>query len=178
MRFLPDENVSRFVVERPRAVGFDVASVGATRSGASDNDVLAAALGEGRILITEDRDFGELVVRQRLEVPGVVLLELDRLSNTAEAHRVAAILSANTDKLARHLTVIEPGRVRIRPLAQQAEWRGGGFDAIAWVHKDHAGVGPRLGVGFRSGSPPRRASRCTFSAVNLPRLKHRRPKQP
>jgi predicted nuclease of predicted toxin-antitoxin system len=121
MRFLADENVSRFVVERLRAVGFDVASVGATRSGASDNDVLAVAMREGRILITEDRDFGELVVRQRAEVPGVVLLELDRLSNMAEADRVSVILSANADKLAGHLTVIEPGRVRIRPLTQRAE---------------------------------------------------------
>ncbi|MGE0009062.1 MAG: hypothetical protein AB7S92_26230 [Parvibaculaceae bacterium] len=42
--------------------------------------------------MTEDRDFGELVVRQRLEVQGVVLLELDRLSNEAEAERVARVV--------------------------------------------------------------------------------------
>ena len=43
MRFLADENVSRFVVERLRAAGFDVAAIGATRSGASDAEVLATA---------------------------------------------------------------------------------------------------------------------------------------
>jgi predicted nuclease of predicted toxin-antitoxin system len=114
--FLADENVSRFVVERLRAAGFDVTAIGATSSGASDADVLATAGREGRILITEDRDFGQLVVRQRLGVHGIVLLELDRLSNVAEADMVATIVSTNVDKLPGNLLVIEPGRVRVRPL--------------------------------------------------------------
>lgn len=116
MRFLADENVSRHVVEGLRAAGFDVTVIGLTNPGASDRDVLATARRDGRILITEDRDFGELIVRQRVEVQGVVLLELDRLSNVAEADRVAAFVSTNVDKLSGNLLVIEPGRVRIRPL--------------------------------------------------------------
>jgi predicted nuclease of predicted toxin-antitoxin system len=116
MRFLADENVSHHVVERLRAAGFDVTTVGLTNPGASDSDVLATAKRDGHILITEDGDFGELVVRQRLEVQGIVLLELDRLSTLAEADRVAAIVSANMNKLSGNLLVIEPGRVRIRPL--------------------------------------------------------------
>lgn len=115
MRFLADENVSR-LVERLRAAGFDVTVVGATQSGDSDNDVLQTAESEGRILITEDRDFGELVVRQRLGVQGVILLELDRLSNAAEAALVVEIVSAQADKLTGNLFVIEPARVRVRPL--------------------------------------------------------------
>ena len=116
MRFLADENVSRLVVDRLRIAGFDVASVGMTISGASDEVVLAAATREGRILVTEDRDFGELVIRQRIDVLGVVLLELDRLSNAAEADAVAAVIAANLDRLPGALMVIEPGKVRIRPL--------------------------------------------------------------
>lgn len=115
MRFLADENISRLVVERLLAAGFDVASVAATNPGASDNDVLAVASAEGRILITEDRDFRELVVRQRLGVHGLALLELDRLSNPAEADLVSAVVAANESKLAGNL-VVEPGRVRVRPL--------------------------------------------------------------
>ena len=60
MRFLAEENVSRLVVARLRAAGLDVTAIGETSSGALDNDVLATASREGRILITEDRDFGEL----------------------------------------------------------------------------------------------------------------------
>jgi len=116
MRFLADENVSRLVVERLQAAGIDVITVGATHSGASDGDVLAMATREHRVLITEDQDFGELIVRQRLGVDGIVLLELDRLSSTAEADRVVAVIMGNQDKLAGNLLVIEPGRIRVRPL--------------------------------------------------------------
>ena len=91
-------------------------AIGTKNPGASDSDVLATARRDGRILITEDRDFGELVVRQQLEVQGVVLLELDRLSNVAEADRVVAVVSTNRDKLSGNLLVIEPGRTRVRPL--------------------------------------------------------------
>lgn len=47
----------------------------------------------------------------------MILLELDRLSNTAEAEMVAEVVSTHADKLIASLIVIEPGRVRIRPLA-------------------------------------------------------------
>jgi predicted nuclease of predicted toxin-antitoxin system len=116
MRFLADENVSRLVIERLRAAGFDVISIGETKSGAPDRDVLDAADVEGCILITEDRDFGELVIRQRLKVRGVLLLELDRLSNAAEADRVDGVVSTYGERLSGNFVVIEPGRIRVRPL--------------------------------------------------------------
>ena len=62
MRFLADENVSRQVVERLRADGHDVIAVTQSGQGVSDKHVVEMANAEGRILITEDRDFGELVV--------------------------------------------------------------------------------------------------------------------
>jgi predicted nuclease of predicted toxin-antitoxin system len=116
MRFLADENVSRVTIQRLRAIGFDVTSISETEPGASDGDVLRAADVQDRILITEDRDFGELVIRQRQEVRGVVLLELDRVSNATEADVVAEVLTVHADKLLGNLLVIEPGRIRVRPL--------------------------------------------------------------
>ena len=116
MRFLADENVSRRVIDGLRAAGFDVMSVSEVRAGASDNEVLSTADREDRVLITEDRDFGELVVRQRLGVSGVMLLELDRLSSAAEAARVTEAAMAHTARLVGNLLVVEPGRVRVRPL--------------------------------------------------------------
>ena len=95
MRFLADESVSRRVIERLRADGFDVISIGETRSGAPDSVVLELADAEGWILITEDRDFGELVIRQRLGVRGLILLELDRVSNAAEAEAVAEVIRSH-----------------------------------------------------------------------------------
>ncbi len=118
MRFLADENVSRLVVEHLRTAGHDVTRIGELGLGASDDAVIAAAWREDRILITEDRDFGEMVIRQQMSVPGLVLLELDRLSNVAEAERVTEIVSANAERLPGNLMVIEPGRVRVRPLSR------------------------------------------------------------
>jgi predicted nuclease of predicted toxin-antitoxin system len=116
MRFLADENVSRRVVERLRADGHDVIAVAQSGQGASDKHVVEMANAEGRILITEDRDFGELVVRQRLGIAGVMLLEVDRLTNSAEANRVGDVVSTHADKLVGNLVVVEPTRLRLRPL--------------------------------------------------------------
>ncbi|MBV8751775.1 MAG: DUF5615 family PIN-like protein [Hyphomicrobiales bacterium] len=116
MRFLADENVSLLVIERLRAGGLEVVSISETRPGVPDRDVLDAANAESCVLITEDRDFGELVIRQNLAVRGLVLLELDRLSNQMEADLVAEAVSAHVDRLLGNLLVIEPGRIRIRPL--------------------------------------------------------------
>ena len=116
MRFLADENVSRTVIERLRAAGFDVAAVAEAHSGATDTAVLAMAKGENRILITEDRDFGEMVIRQRLGVCGIILLALDRFSNARKADRVADIGSKNPDIFTANLVVIEPARIRVRSL--------------------------------------------------------------
>jgi predicted nuclease of predicted toxin-antitoxin system len=96
-------------------------AVAETLAGASDDQVLAMAVADQRILVTEDRDFGELVVRQRMAVGGVVLLELDPLSNDAAAARVTEVISAQADKLSASLVVVEPGRVRIRPLVHRAD---------------------------------------------------------
>ena len=116
MRFLADENVSRLVIEALRFDGHDVASIAEMQSGAPDKTVLKTADADGRILITEDRDFGELVVRQRMTVGGVLLLELDRLTNQAEADRVSHVVSTYADKLLDNLAVIEPSRIRLRRL--------------------------------------------------------------
>jgi predicted nuclease of predicted toxin-antitoxin system len=116
MRFLADENVSSQIVERLRADGHDVIAVAQSGQGASDAHVIQMANAEGRVLITEDRDFGELIIRQRLGIVGVMLLELDRLTNTAEVSRVGEVVSTYADKLAGNLVVIEPARLRLRRL--------------------------------------------------------------
>jgi predicted nuclease of predicted toxin-antitoxin system len=107
---------SRLVIERLRSSGVEVISVSETRPGAPDKHVLDTADDGGCILITEDRDFGELVIRQRLWVRGMILLELDRMSNATEAEAVADLVSRHADTLPGNLVVLEPGRIRVRPL--------------------------------------------------------------
>lgn len=83
MHFLADENVSRLVIQRLRNDGHDAVSIAETRPGAQDEDILGAANAGSQVLITEDRDFGEMVIRQRRSIRGILLLELDRVSNAS-----------------------------------------------------------------------------------------------
>jgi predicted nuclease of predicted toxin-antitoxin system len=85
-------------------------------SGAPDLDVLQASDTADCVLITYDRDFGELAVSQRQSAVGIVLVRLARLSLVQQVERLSTIVSARKCKLLRVLTVIEPGRVRLRPL--------------------------------------------------------------
>ena len=57
-----------------------------------------------------------MVIRQRLGVRGVILLELDRFSNAREAAAVADVVSAHAERLVGNLVVVEPERIRVRPL--------------------------------------------------------------
>lgn len=123
MDFLADENVSRHVISCLRAAGHDVAAIGEVRAGIPDREVLATADSSGRLLITEDRDFGDLVIRQGLPVRGVMLLRLDTLTNEAEAARVIEVVEQHAGVLDGHLVVVEPGRIRRRPLSVESEPR-------------------------------------------------------
>jgi predicted nuclease of predicted toxin-antitoxin system len=116
MRFLTDENVMKRIVDELRGLGFDVTTVAEHMLGAADPEILRSDAIAGRIFITEDQDFGDLVVRQRMPVDGVVLLELRRMSPENVALRAVGVISKAGSKLQGHFTVIEPTRVRSRPL--------------------------------------------------------------
>jgi predicted nuclease of predicted toxin-antitoxin system len=74
-RLLANENVPADAVEAIRQAGHDLAWVRETSPGATDEVVLAQALAERRVLLTFDKDFGELAFRRGLQAtPGIILL--------------------------------------------------------------------------------------------------------
>jgi hypothetical protein len=66
------------------------------------------------VLLTADKDFGELVFRQGLVHSGVVLLRLAGLANATKAEIVAEVCRDRTAELIGAFSVISPGQVRIR----------------------------------------------------------------
>jgi predicted nuclease of predicted toxin-antitoxin system len=74
MRLLADENISPDLVSWLRDAGHDVVAVREVARGEPDPRVLELAEDEGRILLTEDKDFGDLVFRERLPATGIILL--------------------------------------------------------------------------------------------------------
>lgn len=115
MRFLADESLERASVDAVRALGHDVTWVAEDTPSLPDEDVLARAVATNRILITADKDFGDLVFMRRLPAtPGVILL---RIGAGPDAR--AAILGdalQTRDDWAEHFSVIENERIRVGAL--------------------------------------------------------------
>jgi predicted nuclease of predicted toxin-antitoxin system len=116
MILLVDENVSRHVAERLAQDGHTVLRGQDVASGAPDDEVLARALALGAVVITEDTDFGDLVVRFGHASAGVVLLRLSGMTRDQQPDHIAAAIRAHAATIAGAFTVISPNGVRSRPL--------------------------------------------------------------
>ena len=115
MRFLADENFPGAAVAALEAAGHDVVWVRVSAPGIADADVLAKAQDEGRILLTFDKDFGELVANATVAEPcGIILFRIPPPRSEDATRRLATVLSSRQD-WAEHFSVVEAGRVRMRP---------------------------------------------------------------
>jgi predicted nuclease of predicted toxin-antitoxin system len=116
MRLVVDEGVHSFIVDRLREDGHDVLYIAQAMPGLPDDGVVSVAREQKAIVISDDKDFGELVVRRRLQVYGVVLLRLAGLDGHARARLVADIIRRRGDALAGGITVITTRGIRFRKL--------------------------------------------------------------
>jgi predicted nuclease of predicted toxin-antitoxin system len=116
MRWLADECVAAPLVGFLRTAGHDVAYVAEAAAGLSDVDVINLASREMRLLLTEDKDFGDLIFRRERAVPGVVLMRIGPKNPGLKAVRLAAAIERYGEGLFGSYTVIEEGRFRARRL--------------------------------------------------------------
>jgi predicted nuclease of predicted toxin-antitoxin system len=114
MNFLADESVDRQIVDRLRQESHVVLYVAEMEPGISDETVLNRANQEEAILLTADKDFGELVFRQDFSTAGVVLIRLAGLSAENKAEIVVSAISEHNSELSQAFAVITPVAVRIR----------------------------------------------------------------
>jgi Domain of unknown function (DUF5615) len=114
MRFLANENFPGAAVTALRAAGHDVVWVRTEMPGAADRDVLSLAVREERILLTFDKDLGELAHGLSLPLAcGVVLFRIP-MPKPSEAGQRLVELTKQRDDWGGHFSVVEPGRVRMR----------------------------------------------------------------
>jgi len=118
MEFIVDESTGTAVVEYLRSAGHDVLAVYETMPQADDSDILARAVSEERIVVTNDKDFGELVFRSGQAHHGVLLLRLHDESAANRVRVVKAVLEQYADRLAGSFTVATDGSIRIRPASE------------------------------------------------------------
>lgn len=115
-RFLANENFPVSTVEWLRREGHDVIHAAQTMTGASDGELMERARSENRIILTFDRDFGELVFRQRrFASRGIVLFRLRQQSPETVLRFLEEFFEASPE-LQGFLTVASPGQFRRTPL--------------------------------------------------------------
>jgi predicted nuclease of predicted toxin-antitoxin system len=116
MRFLANENFPRAAVAALEATGHDVVWIRTSAPGSTDPDVLAWAAREQRILLTFDKDFGELARKSGLPRECGIILFRTPMPQPSNVRHLVDVIAARDD-WAGHFSVVEPGRVRMRELS-------------------------------------------------------------
>ena len=116
MRILADENVPGAAVELLRSAGHDVAWVSKGEPGIADTDIMSRASEESRLLVTLDKDFGDLAFRARMPASrGIGLFRLASMSKDTVPQFVADSLASQVEWEG-HFSVISEHRIRVRAI--------------------------------------------------------------
>ena len=114
MNLLADENIEKEIVLHLRKKGFTVIHIQESHPGLSDEKVLDLAFEKHYFLLTEDKDFGELVYREKKRSRGVLLLRLEGLSADEKAGIVERTLKKYQSDLIGGFSVVTSKDVRVR----------------------------------------------------------------
>jgi len=114
LKFLVDIGVSKKVEKWLQEKGYDVKSVRDINPRAKDSEVLHLAVAENRMVITMDKDFGELVYNSGKAHSGVLILRLEDANGAQKIMTLQKILSEHADKMENKFCVFQHGRLRIK----------------------------------------------------------------
>lgn len=110
MRFLVDECVAGVIVDALKGDGHDVVWVKTLMRSASDEQIFARAAEEQRVVVTSDKDFGELIYRSRRPLPaGVVLLRLPPMTPSDLATLVLDAIRSRDDWVGASAVITQKG---------------------------------------------------------------------
>ena len=116
LRFLVDVGVGKKVEEwlLRNGYGYDLKAVRDINPKMEDAKILSIAVSENRMVVTMDKDFGELVYNSGLPHSGVLLLRLEGAESNEKVKAIAKILTEYWDRLPNNFCVFQHGRLRIR----------------------------------------------------------------
>jgi predicted nuclease of predicted toxin-antitoxin system len=116
LRFIANENITATVVRELRRRGHDVLWVKEAMPKSADDAILAKAQSDERVVLTHDKDFGELAFRHGLPAAsGILLIRLSGTDRQADIDQALRVIDSRDD-WAGHFTVVSRGRLRMRPL--------------------------------------------------------------
>ena len=114
MKCVADENVDLSIVRALRHSGHEVWYVAEEATGIDDEEVLQKAAGENALLLTGDKDFGDLVFRQGKATAGVLFLRLAGVSAGEKARLVTEAVREYQDELVGAFSVLTHVALRVR----------------------------------------------------------------
>ena len=114
LKFLVDVGVSKTAEEWMRSEGYDVLTVREINPRMPDVDILSLAVAEQRLVVTMDKDFGELVYHSGQIHTGVLLLRMEDATGVEKVAAIRQILATHADKLVGHFCVYRNQRLRVR----------------------------------------------------------------
>jgi len=118
LKLLADESCDFAIVRSLRSANCDLKAVAEEMPGASDPEVLQNAIDENRLLLTEDKDFGEWVFAHGSVLSGVIFFRYPSRFRKSMARMAYELVSKKSSKLIGKFTVVEPGRFRVRDMLQ------------------------------------------------------------
>ena len=116
MNFLADAHISQEMIAMIRSLGHDCLDSTAIPARMPDVDVLQMAAAEGRVVITADKDFGELVFLHQIACPGVVLVRLDAADETDRVAKLRSVFPTILSRLPGSFISVTASGVRARPI--------------------------------------------------------------
>jgi predicted nuclease of predicted toxin-antitoxin system len=113
IRFLADVNVEKPVVDYLLKEGYDTKWIPDIEIEMSDEGLLQIANREKRILITNDKDFGELIFLQKKLMPGIILIRAKGLRSREKVRLMKKLLMGYREKLLNHFVVLTKNKIRV-----------------------------------------------------------------
>lgn len=114
LKFLVDVGVGKMIEEWLKDNGYDVKNIREINPRMEDRDILKMAVNEGRMVITMDKDFGELIYKSGLLHSGILLLRMEDARADEKVSIVKEILEKYDEKMQNKFCVFQNGKIRIR----------------------------------------------------------------
>jgi predicted nuclease of predicted toxin-antitoxin system len=114
-QFIADENIPKETVDLLKKQGVDIVSITKFASGLSDQEVLNLANENGRIVITFDKDFGQLIFKEKRKTKGLILLRFAPKTPQQIAKRIQQVLTISIN-MENSVITVKKDSIRVTPV--------------------------------------------------------------
>ncbi len=113
---IADESLNKNLVIALREIGYNISSIAEDCPGISDEEIAIRSLSPPNIIISEDKDFGELVYHHKVQIIGVILLRYEPNEFDFIKERLLTFMKEYHQNLQSKFVVITYNKIRIRNL--------------------------------------------------------------